>query len=182
MTRRSLSWIDPARWAQLLERNRLDSPRQGGPGEESAGTGNPETGGTGRAGAATASRDLPSLDPARLDALLDQARAVPGVEGAFVCDPTGATLAASRMETLELSLGPAFMGLFAHQRNTCGGPERGMLMLAFGGRRRLHLMETVTPHGRYGFGVVADRTLPDTVLLKLQLELGRVVRRVPGPS
>jgi|GEM_PF-5715057 len=167
MTRRSLSWIDPARWTQLLERSRLSA--------ETRSAGDPETG--------TAEPDVGAgPDPARLDALLDQVRGVPGVEGAFVCDPTGATLAASRMETLELSLGPAFMGLFAHQRNTCGGPERGMLMLAFGGRRRLHLMETITPRGRYGLGVVADCTLPDTVLLKLQLELGRILREPPAAA
>lgn len=162
MTDRSLSWIDPARWAQLLERARV----------------------AGTEGSAAASvspvrsglREAPAADPARLDRLLDQVRDVTGVEGAFVCDAAGLTLAASRMETLELSMAPAFMGLLAHQRTTCGGPERGMLMLAFGGRRRLHLMETVTSRGRVALGLVADRTLPDAVLLKLQLELGRAMR------
>lgn len=169
MTRRSLSWIDPARWAELLERARLD-PAEDAPDEGPA---------TGEA------RPVEGPDPTRLDALLERSLSEPGVEGAFVCDPAGSALVASRVETLELSLAPALMGLLAHQRKSCGGPERGMLMVAFGGRRRLHLMETLSRQGRYALGVVADRTLPDTVLLQLQLELGRVVRGevgAPGPS
>lgn len=158
MSNRSLSWIDPARWAQLLERARVG--REPFPDRGDRGTPEEQTG----------------PDPGRLDALLEQVRATEGVEGAFVCDAVGSTLAAGRMETLELSMAPAFMGLLAHQRNTCGGPERGMLMLAFGGRRRLHLMETVTSRGRFALGLVADRTLPDTVLLRFQLELSRAVQ------
>lgn len=170
MSNRSLSWIDPSRWAQLLERSRVESPPRASADTTSA---DPELDG----GPQPPGEERSGPDPARLDALLEQAHAQPGVEGVFVCDPAGLTLAASRVEPLELSLAPAFMGLFAHQRRACGGPERGMLMLAFGGRRRLHLMETISPRGRYGLGVVADHTLPDTVLLKLQLELGRIVRR-----
>lgn len=169
MSGRSLSWIDPSHWAQLLDRARVETP-QGPPSAEATDDGSPSS---------PSPSDDPAPagpDPVRLDALLEQVRTQPGVEGAFVCDPLGTPLAASRVEPLELSLAPAFMGLFAHQRRSCGGPERGMLMLGFGGRRRLHLMETISPHGRYGLGVVADHTLPDTVLLKLQLELGRLVR------
>lgn len=171
---RSLSWIDPARWAQLLERARV------GRTQGSGASARPSTrpGGNRTEGPPA---ETPGPDPARLEGLLDRVREVPGVEGAFVCDAVGLTLAASRMETLELSLAPAFMGLFAHQRNTCGRPERGMLMLAFGGRRRLHLMETVTPLGRVALGLVADRTLPDAVLLRLQLELGETIR-AGGPE
>lgn len=163
---RTLSWIDPSQWAKLLERARVEKTPGSATPEMQDDDWRPPRGGSAEA----------TLDPARLDALLEQARSHPGVEGAFVCDPMGAPLAASRVEPLELSLTPAFMGLFAHQRRSCGGPERGMLMLAFGGRRRLHLMETLAPQGRYGLGLIADHTLPDTVLLKLQLELGRLVR------
>jgi len=174
MSDRSLSWIDPARWAQLLDRARVGRTRgDGAPVRPSIRSGETRTGGP--------PAEPPGPDPARLDGLLDRVREVPGVEGAFVCDAVGTTLAASRMETLELSLAPAFMGLFAYQRNTCGGPERGMLMLAFGGRRRLHLMETVTPLGRVALGLVADRTLPDAVLLRFQLELGETIR-AGGPE
>jgi hypothetical protein len=169
MSHRAPSWIDPARWVRLLERPRVGTVEGSSPGASSGG----RSGGIREVERATGS---PGPDPGRLDGLLEQARGVSGVEGAFVCDAAGRTLAAGRMETLELSLAPSLMGLFAHQRRTSGGPERGMLMLAFGGRRRLHLMETSGPDGCYALGLVADRTLPDAVLLRLQLELARLVR------
>lgn len=172
--KRNLSWIDPTRWTSLLDRADLDRPDEP-PGE-------------GERKAPSDSRTAPRRgvgwepDTARLDALLDHARGLPGVEGAFVCDRHGLALVSSRVEAVELGAVPALMAVFEDQRRHLGGPERGMMVLSLGGRRRVHLIEAATPHGRFGLGVMVDRTLPDATLLGLQMELARVVRPPEAPG
>lgn len=169
----NLSWIDPARWTSLLDRARLEHPDE--PLEETEGARRSESRAAPRRGVGW------EPAPAHLDDLLNHARGLPGVEGAFVCDHHGLALASSRIEAVELGTVPALMAVFEDQRRHLGGPERGMMVLSLGGRRRVHLIETDTPQGRFGLGVVVDRTLPDATLLGLQMELARTVRP-PEPA
>lgn len=203
MADRSLSWIDPERWSKLLDKAGLgppdDRPRPGGAGGTGQGAGT----GSGEGAERPSRRPVPGMgrpsavpETAALDSLLDRARALPGVEGAFVCDGAGLTLAASRVEASELAVIPGLMKLLAGRHRGAvrggdpgaeGGEDRGALVLPLGGSRRLHLIDAGggsrpagEPRGgdRHALGVVADRPLPDATVSALRRELERTRKTV----
>lgn len=159
---RSISWVDPKRWNELLQEAGLEPVELEGDVEESS------------------DRKRATV---WIERLLERAASLLGAETAFVADRHGTLLAEAASEkagaaavTADLAGTAAdLIEVLETRRRRGDAPRQGMAIVSLGGARRLHVVEAYSAGERFALGVVAERTLSDRELVDLQLRLGQAL-------
>ncbi|MGE0325471.1 MAG: hypothetical protein AB7K71_24650 [Polyangiaceae bacterium] len=183
----SLSWIDPSRFAALVEGATTDAQAQVSarafrlpPAPKGTLTRTPTSVPQPLKAPAKAAKEAPPppeladfVPPAaplteRLEAFVSWLAAGLALRATFIADEHGLPVIEGKADADHIAISASFMALLRQIREATGAPKAGRVYLALDDNGVLHLVEVTTPWGRYGVGLIAEFPLRSHVLATIQ--------------